>query len=152
MKIAVLSFVPEPPQDPLGDLVLQRLQQNSEVQVVREIMRPDLARLKGLLVAALTDPRFEAILVVADLPGRANEQLVAQVEGSIQQALPAWQPLVAQLLWPQVGSEALWSHDCLGRSHRRLLATLTGPAASVEAVLDGLFMPQLNRLLDWAQG
>lgn len=150
MKMAILSFVSDPPHDPLGELVQQRLTRGSEDQIVREVLRPDLGRLKGLLLAALTDPRFDGIVVVADLPGMANESLVAQVEGSLQQALPAWQPLVAQLLWPQIGSQALWSHGCLGRSHRRLLAALTGNQAAVETVLDGLMLPQLDRLLDWS--
>ncbi|MBT9583414.1 hypothetical protein IV102_08690 [bacterium] len=151
MKIALLSFVPDPPTDPLGDLVAQRFQAHSEVQLVREVLRPDLARLKGLLLAALTDPRFEGVMVVADLPGMYNEQLVSLVESSLQQHLPAWQPLAAQLLWPHIGSQALWNHGCLGRSQRRLLCALTGQPASLEAVLDGLFMPQLDRLLEWAQ-
>lgn len=150
MKMAVLSFVSDPPDDPLGELVQQRLTRGSEDQVVREVLRPDLGRLKGLLLAALTDPRFEAIVVVANLPGMSNEVLVSQVEGSLQQHLPAWQPLVAQLLWPHIGSQALWSHGCLGRSHRRLLAAVTGTQDSVEAVIDGIFVPQLDRLLDWA--
>lgn len=150
MRMAVLSFVSEPPHDPLGELVQQRLARSSDDQIVREVMRPDLGRLKGLLLAALTDPRFDGIVVVADLPGTGNEVLVSQVETSLQQPLPAWQPLVAQLLWPHIGSQALWSHGCLGRSHRRLLAAVTGTEASVEAVMDGLFVPQLDRLLDWS--
>lgn len=149
-KIALLSFVPDPPTDPLGELVQQRLQAQPDVQMVREVLKPDLARLKGLLLAALTDPRFEAILVVADLPGGQNEMLVAQVESSLQQPLPAWQPLQAQLLWPVIGSDALWSVGCLGRSHRRLLAAFTGSPTQVTTVLDGLFMPQLERLLHWS--
>jgi hypothetical protein len=151
MKIALLSFVPDPPTDPLGDLVAQRFLGQTEIHLVREVMRPDLARLKGLLLAALTDPRFDGVLVVADLPGLQNQQLIQQVESSLQAYLPAWQPLVAQLLWPHVGSEALWSHGCLGRAQQRLLAALTGKAASLEAVLDGLLIPQLPRLLEWAQ-
>ena len=151
MKIAVLSFVPEPPTDPLGDLVASRLQQVDDIQIVRETLRPDLARLKGLLIAALTDPRFDGILVLADLASMQNEQLIALVEGSIQAPLPAWQPLAAQLLWPIMGSEALWSHGCMGRSHRRLLGALTGQADAISTILDGLLAPQLPRLLDWAQ-
>ena len=158
MKIALLSFVSEPPcsqgtlrpNDPLGEMVQQRLTRSSEDQVVREVLRPDLGRLKGLLLAALTDPRFDGVMVVADLPGMGNEALVSQVESSLQQHLPAWQPLVAQLLWPHIGSNALWSHGCLGRSHRRLLAALTGNQNAVETVLDGLLVPQLDRLLDWS--
>ena len=150
MKIALLSFVAEPPHDPLGEMVQQRLTRSSDDQIVREVLRPDLERLKGLLLAALTDPRFDGIVVLADLPGMGNEALVTQVEASLQQYLPAWQPLVAQLLWPHIGSNALWSHGCLGRSHRRLLAALTGHSAAVESVLDGLLVPQLDRLLDWS--
>ena len=150
MKIALLSFVAEPPHDPLGEMVQQRLCRSADDQIVREVLRPDLGRLKGLLLAALTDPRFDGIVVVADLPGMNNEALVGQVESSLQQPMPAWQPLVAQLLWPHIGSAALWSHGCLGRSHRRLLAALTGNQAAIESVLDGLLVPQLDRLLDWA--
>jgi molybdopterin biosynthesis enzyme MoaB len=150
MKMAVLSFVSDPPEDPLGELVQQRLTRGGEDQIVREVLRPDLGRLKGLLLAALTDPRFDGILVVADLPGMGNESLISLVEASLQQPLPAWQPLVAQLLWPHIGSQALWSHGCLGRSHRRLLGALTGDARAVETILDGLLIPQLDRLLDWA--
>jgi len=152
MKIAVLSFAPQPPEDPLGDMVCCRLGLLSEIQLVRETMRPDLPRLKGLLLAALTDPRFDGILVVANLPGRGNEQLQSQVESSLQQSLPAWQPLVAQTLWPHIGSEAIWNHGCLGRSQRRLLAALTGGPEAQEAILEGLLIPQLPRLLEWAQG
>ncbi|MBN9418757.1 hypothetical protein ABS71_12575 [bacterium SCN 62-11] len=150
MKIALLSFVSEPPHDPLGELVQQRLTRSDEDQIVREVLRPDLGRLKGLLLAALTDPRFDGILVVADLPGMGNEALISHVEASLQQHLPAWQPLVAQLLWPHIGSNALWSHGCLGRSHRRLLGALTGDQKAVESVLEGLLVPQLDRLLDWS--
>lgn len=151
MKIALLSFVPEPPLDPLGERLQERLSHITDLQIVREVLKPDLIRLKGLLIAALTDPRFDAILVVADLPGIQGEQLVSVVEGSIQQPLPAWQPLAAQLLWPIIGSQALWSHGCMGRAQRRLLGALTGKPEALEALLDGLFVPQIERLLDWAQ-
>jgi hypothetical protein len=152
MKIALLSFALEAPEDPLGDRICRSLQQVPDLQLIRETMRPDLARLKGLLLAALTDPRFDAILVAANLPGRGNEQLQSQVESSLQQALPAWQPLVAQTLWPHIGSEAIWSHGCLGRSQRRLLAALTGGPEAQEAILQSLLIPQLPRLVEWAQG
>ena len=68
MKIALLSFVPEPPLDPLGERLQERLSPIADLQIVREVMKPDLGRLKGLLIAALTDPRFDAILEI----GRAH--------------------------------------------------------------------------------
>lgn len=150
MKIALLSFVTDPPSDPLGDLVLARLAAHPDVQVLRETLRPDLGRLKGLLLAAMADPRFEAIVVIADLPPLQSDALVTTVEGSLQQPLPAWQPLVAQSLWELVGSDALWVRSCLGKSQRRLLAALTGGSAALERVLDQLLIPQLPRLLEWA--
>lgn len=150
MRIALLSFVVEPPDDPLGELVQERLEKIDGLQIVRERLRADLPRLKGLLMAALTDPRFDGILVVADLPGGQNESLVQQVEASLQQIVPTWHMMVAQVLWPVVGSNLLWSHSCLGKTHQRLLVALTGERAAIEPQLDQLLVPQLPRLLQWA--
>lgn len=149
MNIAILSFVSEPPQDALGDMVVERL--SPRCNLVREVLRADLARLKGLLLAALTDPRFDAIFVLADLPGSGNQILVDQV-GETLQPLPSWQTLAAQLLWPHLGSQTLWSHGCMGRSHRRLMGALTGTPTAVGVLLDELILPQLDRLGEWARG
>lgn len=149
MKIALLSFVKDPPTDPLGDMVLERLS-GPEIQVVRETVRPDLPRLKGLMLAALTDPRFDGIFVVANLTPGENEALVTQVESTLQGILPTWHMMVAQVLWPLMGSDLIWAHSCLGRSHRRLLVALTGEPEAVSKQLDQLLVPQLTRLLQWA--
>lgn len=148
--MAVLSFVPDPAHDPLGEWLQQRLRRSEQDCVVRETLRPDLGRLKGLLLAALTDPRFEGIVVVADLAGSGNESLVSQVASNLQQPLAAWPPLVTQLLWPTAGAQALWFHHCLGRSHRRLLAAFTGSSQIVEPVVENLLLPQLDNLLLWS--
>lgn len=150
MKIALLSFVAEPTDDPLGELVQSRLETIEGLQVVREKLRPDLPRLKGLLMAGLTDPRFDGIIVVANLPGGQNEALVQQIEASLQQIVPTWHMMVAQVLWPLVGSDLLWSHSCLGKTHQRLLVALTGEQAMIEPQLEHLLVPQLPRLLQWA--
>jgi hypothetical protein len=149
MKIALLSFAPESGSDSLGEMLLSRLQA-AGAEVVKESLRPDLGRLKGLLLAALTDPRFDSILVIANLPALNNQALVEQVQ-SILEPLPTWQPLVNQILWPSRGSATLWNRSCLGRSHRRLLAAFTGETADLELVLSQLFVPELDNLVSWAQ-
>lgn len=149
MKLALLSFVKEPPLDPLGDMVAARLA-SPQRQVVRETVRPDLPRLKGLLLAGLTDPRFDGIVVVANLSPAENENVVSQVESSLQQIVPSWHMMVSQVLWPVLGSDLLWAHSCLGKSHQRLLAALTGQPEAVQKQLDELLVPQLERLLQWA--
>lgn len=151
MKIALLSFVSEPPHDPIGEMVQQKLQSQDGLQIVREVLRPDLARLKGLLVAALTDPRFDAILVVADLPAQESDLLVALVETTLQRPLTAWQPLAAQRLWPILGSRALWSHGCMGSAQKRLVGALTGNPEAVSALVDDLMLPEFDQLVYWAQ-
>lgn len=153
MQLALLSFAHEPPHDPLGDVVQRRLEDAAlpDLRLVRETLRPDLGRLKGLLLAALTDPRFDGIVVLADLPGTANDALVGAVASSMQAFLPAWPLLNAQLLWPHLKSDLLWAQSVVGRSQGRLLAALTGHGDVVSLQLEQLLIPQLPRLVEWSK-
>ena len=60
MNIARISLATDRSNDPVGELMATSLR--GQGNVARETIQPDLVRLKGVTLAAVADPRFDALI------------------------------------------------------------------------------------------
>ena len=119
--------------------------------VTCENLKADLARLKGVLVAALADPRFDALLLVGDLSPADQELVAIHLEPLMERRLQAFDHMARQLLFQEEGVQLLFSWFLAGSQGNRLLLALPGPPERLTRLLEHLVVPQMSPLLDWAQ-
>lgn len=150
-KLALICLFNTPNQEEgLAETAVQVLREGGH-EVFRENLRADYARVKGLLVAALSDPRFDGLILVGDLPPGEQEAIASVVEKISERKLPGFDQTARHLLLPQEGANLVLSWFSAGSTSSRLLMAIPGPAERVKTLLEGLVLPQLTRLLEWAR-
>lgn len=148
MNIAVISLATDRSNDPVGELMETSLR--GQGNVARETIQPDLVRLKGVTLAAVADPRFDALIVVGELTAAGREAVVAQINAMMERRLDGFSQAARNLLMEREGSSAIFSWTCAGAVGRRLLMALPGSPAQLQIWLEKLVLPSWPELLDWS--
>jgi molybdopterin biosynthesis enzyme MoaB len=119
--------------------------------VARENLRADMLRLKGLLIAALADPRFDGLLLVGDISLAEQETISFLVDQIAERRLLGFADMARQVLFAQEGPSLVLSWFSAGSHSGRLLLALPGGCGRLDSLLESLVVPQLKELLEWAR-
>ena len=153
-KFAIITLQPhnlEPDSADVGALAASALEVAGH-GVVRENLRADFVRIKGLLIAALSDPRFDGLILVGDLPYSQQEAIALTLDQIMERRLDGFAQVARQVLLAHEGASLVFSWFSAGSHSERLLLALPGDSRRLTRLLDELVVPQLTGLLEWAQG
>lgn len=129
--------------------------QEQGIRPVVEPCRPDLSRLKGTLIAASADPRFEILLVTGGKGHAFQQQVHAAVMGQMYAQLETF-PLLAHRVLRNLDanlteSDFLFKWFGLGTRDGRLMLSLPGGLDHCQAIWNELVFPKLDVICDWAR-
>lgn len=122
------------------------------LEVFFEPIKPDLVRLRGTLMAAMGDPRFDVIAVVGGQRSISWHQLHTQLMSFSQLHLDLFPQQALHCLMqtdPSGGGHLLLRTFGLGQRDGRMLLSLPGPAADAQVVFQKLVWPNWADLAEW---
>jgi len=139
-------------QDTSGRLIRDILQEAGHTVLGCELIPDDPARLRGLIVAALDDPRLDVLLTTGGTGISRRDATVEVMETFLHKRLEGFGELFRFLSYQEIGPAAMLSRALAGLDVRgRLLVALPGSPHAVRLALEKLLLPELGHLLGQAR-
>lgn len=140
------------PETDTSGLAIQELLRSAGHRVVGyQVVPDDPVRLKGLLVAALADPRMEAVITNGGTGVSPRDGTVEVVEGLLEKKLAGFGEIFRYLSYQQIGSAAIMSRAVAGIARGRVLIALPGSPGAVRLAMEKLVIPELGHMLSQAR-
>jgi len=138
--------------DTSGRLILDSLVAAGHAVLGCELIPDDPVRLRGLIMAALDDPRLDVLITTGGTGISRRDGTVEVVEEFLHKRLDGFGELFRFLSYQEIGPSAMLSRALAGLDARgRLLVALPGSPHAVRLALEKLILPELGHILGQAR-
>ncbi len=139
-------------EDTSGALIRDTLRSAGHAVLGCEVIPDDPARLRGLIMAALDDPRLDVLVTTGGTGVSRRDGTVEVVEAFLHKRLDGFGELFRFLSYQEIGPAAMLSRALAGLDSRgRLLVALPGSPHAVRLALEKLLIPELGHILGQAR-
>ncbi len=131
--------------DPSGDLIATTLAEAGHLVASRQCISDD----EGPIRAALLAVRPQQLVILTGGTGTTDRDVTWRVVGGyIEEPLPAFAVLFAQLSYQDVGPAAMLSRACAGllRRPEQVIFALPGSSKACRLALEKLIVPEVGHL------
>ena len=113
----------------------------------RAIVRDDPAAIRAALLAGLSDPDTDVLLLTGGTGISPRDASVPIVESLYEQRLPGFGELFRMLSWEAIGAAAMLSRATAGTRAGKLMVAMPGSPAAVELAMTKLLLPEMGHIL-----
>lgn len=133
--------------DESGKMAKRMLQEAGHKVAIHEFVDNDKARIQGLLLRLLRNPRIQVIITSGGTGISVQDVTVEAVSELIEKRIDGFGELFRKLSYDEMGEAAMLSRAFAGTAGKKVIFCLPGSVTAMELGLKQLILPGLGHML-----
>jgi molybdopterin adenylyltransferase len=133
--------------DTSGDLIEELLAGAGHEIALRDIVRDSRAEINEWVLACVSRPDVDAVLVTGGTGIAPRDQTIEAIEPILQRQLPGFGEIFRALSFEEIGAAAMLSRALAGTVEGTAVFVMPGSRGAVRLALERLIVPELPHLL-----
>jgi molybdenum cofactor biosynthesis protein B len=145
--VITVSDTRAPDTDGGGDLLAELIAGAGHPVVSREIVRDDIAAIRGAVERALATEACRAVMLTGGTGTSPRDVTPEAVRPLLERELPGFGELFRMLSFQEIGPAAMLSRAFAGSRGGKVVFGLPGSPAAIRLALERLALPELGHLV-----